>query len=251
MKFVYKEAQVKKLHYGLVLGLLLTLNFAHTAKADTEEIVDIQPLAFYVPVGFDDNDEVIAVVDGYLPDTCYRIRSAQVKHDLVNNRIIVQPKAVRFPGTCMDVTVPYSTEVRLGTLAEGSYQVATKSGQVSERLEVKEATHEKADDYLYAPVDTVDVQTLAGGKMQAKLMGRFTDTCLRFREVKVTNSGKTLEVLPVMKRVNEEEAGNKCEKREVPFEEVVQLPQLNPGRYLLHVRSLNGQSVNEVFAVRR
>ena len=233
-------------HVG-ILSVLLICSKTVPVMAVGAELIDIEPTAFFVPVGFDDNDDAVVVVDGYLPDTCYRLRPAEVTVDLAKKRIVVQPKATRFPGLCLDVTVPYSTVVHLGVVPDGSYTVTTKQEKAVERLDVKKATIQAPDDYLYAPVDSLQVQILSGGKMRASLMGRFTNTCLKIKEVKLINSGKSLEALPIMQQLDKAEGGGACENKEIPFEYKLDLPLLNPGRYLLHVRSLNGQSVNEVF----
>jgi hypothetical protein len=114
-----------------------------------------------------------------------------------------------------------------------------------ERLQVKRATQPGPDDYLYAPVDRVHVSRDSSGKLIATIQGRFTNTCLTIEEMRVINSGKTLELLPIMKH---EESGS-CQKQEIAYDKSVALPALANGRYLLHVRSLNGQAVNEVFNV--
>lgn len=230
-----------------ILSLFIVMS---SAKADTEELVNVEPQTIYAPVGFDNNDDVVAVVDGYLPDTCYRLRAPQVDTDKVNKRILIQPKAVRFPGICLDMIIPYSTVVHLGVLPVGSYKITTKSEKVTERINIALSTNPNPDDYLYAPIDSAQVETSATTKPTARLYGRFMNTCLRMQEVRVINSGKTLEVLPIMKQLAKTEAGEPCENKEIPFAESVELPKLATGRYLLHVRSLNGQSVNEVFSNR-
>lgn len=234
-------------HY-LITFLGLALLSWSSAKATTEQIVDIEPTAIFVPVGFDDNDDVVAVVDGYLPDTCYRLRSPEVKTEVESQKVWVQPKAVLYPGPCMDVTIPFSTVVHLGSVKRGNYSVSTVSGMTKETLAVKPSTKKQPDDYLYAPVEKAQIETLGNGQLRAILSGRFTNNCLKIDQVKVTNSGKTIEVLPIMKREEQTENGDTCKKSLVSFEEKVMLPELKAGRYLLHVRTLNGHSVNEVFS---
>lgn len=211
------------------------------------KIVDLEPTEIFIPVGFDDNDDVVAVVDGYLPDTCFRLRSPEMTVDAEKGKVMVQPKAMLFPGPCLDVTIPYTTVVRLGTVPKGTYTVATRKGNVSDSLNVKQATKQQPDDYLYAPVESAQIEKLAGNQLRAILSGRFTSNCLKLEEVRIANSGKTLEVLPIMKQLEKAENGEACKKVEMPFEEKVMLPEIKAGRHLLHVRTLNGHSVNEVF----
>lgn len=232
-----------------ILTVMLALIFTPTTFADiADEVVDITPRNIFVPQGFDDNDQIEVVSDGYLPDTCYRVRPTHVRVDVDKKRILVQPRAQVFPGVCMDVTVPFSTTVSLGFgIPAGNYEITTGKGEVKERLVVGEAQSIAPDDYLYAPVDTATIRTTTDGKQKAVLMGRFTSTCWVMDTTKITVTGKTLQVLPMMKELDKDPNGNQCKLQERPFEEIVELPALAKGRYLLHVRSLNGQSVNEVF----
>lgn len=227
----------------LLLGLPLSM-----ATASDGEIVSIEPKNFFVPVGFDDNDQTVAVMDGYLPDTCYRLRPAIVEVDATNQKIVVEAQAVKYPGPCMDVIIPYSSVVQLGVLAVGNYKIVTKGGKELEKVEVKRATSPGPDEFLYAPVENTQVETSAG-KAHAHLFGRYTNSCMEIQDIKVINSGKTIEVLPIMgKKPN----AGVCVPMEVPYEKIIQLPTLKANeRYLLHIRSLDGQSVNQVFTQRK
>jgi hypothetical protein len=235
--------------YQISISLLaLFMSLGRIGFADDLEpvTVDITPQAIFVPNGFDDNDDVTVVIDGYLPDTCYRLKAPIVQKDPSSKTITVQPQALRFPGVCQDVIVPFTTAVSLGAVPNGSYKITTRKGEVQENVYVKKAVRPGPDDYLYAPVDTADVQWNQG-KLVATIRGRFTENCLSIEEMRVINSGKTLELLPIMKREGSTPAGEPCQKKEIPFEKKVSLPTLASGRYLLHVRSLNGQAVNHVF----
>ena len=215
-----------------------------SALASTEVYVDLNPREIFVPVGFDDNDEVVVVTDGYMPDPCHRLRRTEVKVNLEKHEVMVQPRAQVFTGTCTDMTVPYTSSVRVGELPNGKYSIVTRDGKVRGSLDVKKATTTAIDDYAYAPIDAAGILVNAQGKLEAYVKGRFTSTCVRLKEVKLINSGKTLEVLPIMEEMGQ---GSSCQKIETPFEQHFVLPELPVGRYLLHVRSLNGQSINEVF----
>lgn len=224
--------------------LVVAMTFTGVARAD--KVVDVEARQLFVPVGFDDNDEVVVVLDGYLRDTCHKMTEAVVQKDLAHNTIQIQQRARVFEGgVCLDMTVPYTNVIHLGALPTGSFTIATNQGKVIERLNVNRAASPGPDDHLYAPVDSARI---ADGKVV--LEGRFTNTCLQIQEVKVEHTGNTIQVLPIMSLVPETQAGGKCEATEVAFEQSVALPALNAGRYLLHVRSLNGQSVNIVFAER-
>ena len=46
----------KMFYQVMVLGCMLFFTVATSAKADTEEIVSVEPQTFFIPVGFDNND---------------------------------------------------------------------------------------------------------------------------------------------------------------------------------------------------
>ncbi len=69
--------------------------------------------------------------------------------------------------------------------------------------------------------------------------------------VNVARTGKTIQVLPVAEKLARDPAGKPCVREERSFEWTVELPKLPPRtRFLLHVRSMNGQFVNAVFGSR-
>src|SRR5687768_6583889 len=126
------------------LTTMLGTNLAHAAD---EGLEDVKARILFVPNGFDDNDETVVVVDGYLPDTCYRLRSTDVQVDVEKKSIMVQPRAyVHKEGVCNDVTVPFSTVVSVGVIPSGTYTVSSRDGKLNERLVVKEAIKPGPDD---------------------------------------------------------------------------------------------------------
>lgn len=227
-----------------VLCLGLTVSFGvNVAVADVEQrLVDAKIQNIYVPFGYDDNDEVVVVVDGYLPDTCFKLANTEVVR--VDEKIAVVQKAREYSGNCFDVTVPFTVTVKLGVLQKGNYSLAANHGTLTDKLNVKEATKAGPDDFFYAPVEAARVD-----RASAILQGRFTNNCLKIEEVKLSHTGKTVQALPIMKLLTPTQAGHACETGDFTFEHAVSLSdlKLDSGRHLLHVRSLDGQSVNTVF----
>ena len=102
-------------------------------------------------------------------------------------------------------------------------------------------------DFMYAAVESATVNTDTPHRYSVSLEGRLTNTCLKLRKPKVIATGKTIQILPVMDLLKPT-PGTVCRRMEKPFNVTVELPEpAKPGRYLVHVRSLNGQAVNEVF----
>jgi hypothetical protein len=211
-------------------------------------LVPVETERLFVPAGFDDNDNVEVILDGYLPSGCYKLTRPEVSVNPATRRITVTPMARYFEVPCIEALVPYTYEVQLGALPAGDFEIVSNGGNLTQKMHVDEARNAGPDDYLYAPVDTVHVAKREGGVRHsvAIIEGRFTNNCMQFKEVNVITSGATIQVLPVIEMADRPD----CEDVEAPFRRLVDLPEdLTAGRHLLHVRSLNGQAVNLVFSV--
>ncbi len=234
----------------LTLTLLTGFTF-FTAPATAEtwpREVDIAAESLFVPAGFDDNDETMVILDGYLPSACHRLTAPTIQVDAASKKIVVGARAKEFKGVCPDVTVPFTQTVTLGQLERGDYAVVSKDGKHTNMMQISHATAAGPDDYLYAMVEKAHVIYPVPHKWVAVIEGRFTNTCLGLEETKVTVTGNTIQVLPIMNFVEPTNPKVPCRAQQRPFRTVVELPHLPAdGRYLLHVRSLNGQAVNEVF----
>lgn len=237
--------------YPLAIGMLclLSVSAARAATNALPEEVDVAVREVFAPQGFDDNDEITLVIDGFLPDPCHQLIRPHVAIDEQGRSITVGARARRYKGACPDVIVPYTQEIHLGRLSAGDFRVASKDGALHNALVVKRSTNPGPDDYLYAPIDNARVEYPSPSRWIAVLEGRFTSPCLAIDETRVLVTGKTIQVLPIMRVMTQEEAGEPCRvTEEIPFRVEAEIPYLpTDGRYLLHVRSLNGQAVNEVF----
>lgn len=252
---------MKRLRAHLPQGILaVAATFAISANASTVTsddrdindpfegrlvVVDVEEI--YVPHGFDNNDEIMAVLDGNLPNGCYKLAQNEVKQIPETGEWRIVQYARQYQHPCLQAQVPFTSQARLGTLDKGTHTVKAK-GTAPENFFVKEASNTGPDDHLYAPVDAARVEKTDDGGQVAVIEGRFTNTCMEIVDVIVTDSGKTKEVMPVMEMVEDEVP---CEEKTVPFQKRIaeQFPQEGPGRYLLHVRSLNGKAVNTMYSV--
>jgi hypothetical protein len=206
------------------------------------ELVNVDARYVFAPEGFDDNDEAVVMVDGYLPSGCYKLTRPEYTVDEQTKTITIKPMARYFDVACIEALIPYQFEVKLGILSEGLYTVKLNNAAV-DSIDVAEASSAGPDDYLYAPIDGASVSTTDTGVLQATLEGRFTNSCMVWDDLKVIDTGKTINVLPVM-RIE----GDSCIAGEFPFKKIVNLPEsVVAGRHLLHVRSLNGNAINHLF----
>lgn len=210
--------------------------------------VDVVADHLFIPTGFDDNDTSEIVVAGILPNACYTTAKGTVRVDEANREITITPKARIAPGPCLQVVVPYSTVFELGILPMGSYKVKVAGSDLLKTMTINESTSAGPDDELYASVDNAYVSDIpAQNRRVIVIEGVYTNTCMRWdRTETIHKAADVIEVLPVIKMVD----GSACAQVLTPFKGVaVDLPALKEGRYLLHVRSMNGTSLNRVFSI--
>lgn len=231
--------------FFVLLGLSAATGLA--ADSTTGEIVSLDARSVFVPIGFDDNDEVEAVVEGFLPNDCYRLTAATTEIDRENKVITIVPKARYFETTCVLTRIPFHFTANFGQLTEGSYtiKVSGPAASLTEDLVVRHSFNPTPDDFSYIPVDSVHVDLdRVTHKMVATIKGRLTSTCMRWSESRIEDNGKTINILPILTY----EALSRCDAIEEDFERTVVLPDsISRGRHLLHVRSLNGRAVNTLF----
>lgn len=203
----------------------------------------------YAPKGFDSNDSVEIVVSGVLPNLCHRSPRAIA---VVEGRTIkVEMKSLYYLPSdpfCPEVVVPFIEVVNLGLLEKGDYTVVVNEGQsvkTEGALEIAEATHQtsEADDFVYAGVEYIEKKE---GTRKVQLKGYNPTDCYELDRIQTVANGKdTLAVLPIMKKVREF-----CPMKMIPFQYEFEVPRksdLTSDVILLHVRRMEGKSVNTLF----
>ncbi|MBC7661189.1 MAG: hypothetical protein H7249_15940 [Chitinophagaceae bacterium] len=241
----------------LFLTLSLTAIAGLSAKAQAAGPLEITaPVdSIFIPNGFDDNDNVEIVVKGNFPDTCYQVGKISAAIDAKTRIVTVSASSLRYPGVlCIKTITPFIQSVKLGALATGDYQaVYADNKNVSSSFKVESRKTESADDYLYATVEnaSIDVNT-ENGKQSLRLQGHFPYFfvgCMAIKEVRITRSpSDVLVVLPIAEIVNTEI----CEKQPADhsFEYTSELPESFVGEGLLHVRTLDGMSLNRFLNIK-
>lgn len=221
----------------------------------------------YIPQGFDSNDITQVVVEGTFPSGCYRAGKAYVWKDANSNRIAFHQQAYFYPTDfCQEVETSFLEAIDVGELSRGVYEVynlpkpsedpsAPESLEKVGELPVHAARVEARDEHLYAPVDSaVVVKDQQGRERELILIGTFPNNCMRFnrsifREQRISGpvirtQPNILEVLPIIEEFERPEG---CKKIEDGFEERIELPRDVPaGRYLFHIRTMNGKSFNKI-----
>ena len=235
----------------LAVSILLAALLSPVAFADTPrdgELVEVSSELVFIPSGFDDNDEVQVILDGYLPNACYRMTRPEYKLDEDTGVLTVKAMARYFASPCVEALIPFTQVVEVGVLPMGNYKATTNNGDLQKPFHIKEANNAGPDDFLYAPVEGTNVTKSRTGELLATVKGRFTDTCMQWdRSIVGDLVDGAIVIQPLMTHDPGEEF---CLPVLVPFEQEITIPNgLEPGRYLLHVRSLNGKAVNRVFTV--
>ncbi|MBI1859400.1 MAG: hypothetical protein HYR96_00590 [Deltaproteobacteria bacterium] len=232
----------------LVVILSFFVSVAMADKPQTEYF-DAEIRYLFVPVGFDSNDpDVLVVIDGVMPDTCYRLDQPDVER-VDSKTFSIRANMHKVAGNCLPFAVPFTQEVKLGQLKAGSdYVAVARAGSPKELFVVEEAKPETGiDDYNYATVDAVEV-TQKDNAQVAVLKGPRINTCLEFDEIRAsTVNGKSIEIRPLIKKTATGPNGAACKNVDERFSVEKVLPPMSLGRHLVHVRSSGGQAVNRVY----
>lgn len=227
----------------LVAGLLVAgRGFAGNAPVDE----------IFVPLGFDDNDQVEVILHGDFDNSCARITNTHVAVDQATKRITVSADYRQYdPASqsqlCLQVVLPFIEVVKLGELPAGHYTVELATdAAVTAELEVARAKTESPDDYLYAPIENAWVDAdVVSGKQSLVIQGSYPHWfvgCQRMKEVQVDKQGDILVVLPISEVVEEEF----CQAPDYDFNFKIRQPLPAPmtKEGLLHVRTMHSNSVN-------
>lgn len=235
----------------LVSGAIVGVTFADSVFSPDLVIAPVEKV--YAPLGFDDNDNVELVLHGHFFNSCLKVGPASAKVNQTNKTITVSAQSWSYYHQLCEAEemyTPFTQTVQLGLLTPGSYTVKVegRADVQTMPLVVGASTVPTPDDYLYAPVEELNVsedpETL---KVKITLTGTFAklqNSCMVLNRVETKfTSGNVVVVLPIAERLT----GEACESASLKFQETVELPGFEQGSYLFHVRVLNGQSLNRVY----
>ncbi len=216
--------------------------------------VDAPVSRVFVPEGFDDNDQVEVILYGEFPNTCYRFADSSVERGAQGNTFTIDAQALSYEEgeICAQVLTPYIKPVALGLLEAGSFDIQVNNSQAEAALEVNARATESPDDYLYAPVTTASLGWDADSQRQLiNLKGVYPEAvngeCTVISEVRVNvTQGDVIVVQPIMSLVT----GSICDDRtDRNFDESIPMEMPFNGTGLLHVRVMNGNSLNSLVQI--
>jgi hypothetical protein len=214
----------------------------------------------FIPTeGFDDNDNVEFVLDGDLKNACFQLGMSSVK--IEGNVISVSLESHRADDTyctqddavlpeAIQAPVPFYKEIELGQLKAGQYTLRyeTASLVVNRTFNVAHAPTNSQDSLNYAPVQNASIDSIVkiGDNVKLRLTGVLTSSCMHLRdEALVSQDGDVVVVQPLVTV----DLTSKCLMYLRPFSQDVTVPNLAEGRYLIHIRSMNGRALNRVLSV--
>lgn len=231
---------------ALRFTVAVSLFVACAARAESPDPVRV-PVNFnasYVPQGFDSNDRVQLVGEGEFQNSCYRPAPVQTQVDEASRTVTVTPTAYEYSGVCLQVILPFDRVVDVGVLKAGTWLLKQNDGAELGKIEVAQAARSEPDEHLYAPISQAFVDT-RGLRAIIRLSGNFPNNCMRLDDVKVDVQPKAVVVQPIVSMASRPG----CRNGSFPFRASYSTRLNRPGRYLLHVRSMNGNSVNSLFDV--
>ncbi len=236
---------MEKLKVTLVALTLLCGGSLFAQDLNPEKIKYVVRSA-YLPAGFDSNDKAQLVVEGTLPNTCYRTGTVTVKVNKETKKIEVRQRVLKYGSICLYMIVPFHKVVDVGVLPEGQYDVVNEDDESIGTLPVKKAITASADEHLYSPVTDSRVQLDENEVPYVHVEGEFSNSCMRMKELRVFADGKrVVTVLPISEKVS----ANNCVAGSFRFDEKLELPKMPKGKYLLNTRSLNGEAIYRLFEV--
>lgn len=245
---------------------IATFSAAAQASSPKPELVaqEVPVTNIFAPaVGYDDNDLVQLVVEGNLPNGCYRQDRTSISTDLATHTINVVQFATRLSdGVCekadaelspeLKRSVHFMNDVNVGVLEVGEYHVAYNvvGGQVLRPLAVAKAPVTTIDSLHYAHVHFAFVQDQVDSSqktMRVEFSGLLSSSCVELEDV--VPAQLVDDVLILMPQITvSDDICMPVERRFMKEIDVV-VPK-TPGRYMLHVRSSNGEAVNRLFSVK-
>lgn len=204
---------------------------------------------FFIPAGYDDNDSIEVIAKGEFPNSCYRVSDAEATVDPTTRTISVAVSALKYEEEiCAQVVTPFIKPINVGLLSTGSYSISAKQAPgLMKSFEVSRRTTESPDDFIYAPVESAALVTrFESGQQYVNLKGRYPMTfvgCAVMKEVVIRNNpSDVLVVQPIMDFVEDDPRCDFRETNEFDLNYPLEIPFYGEG--LLHVRVMNGNSLN-------
>jgi len=255
---------MKSMSFILSMSLFFAGNgFAGVVSSTATPIILPVSGVFIPQNGYDDNDMVQVVVDGMLPNACWLIDRTDAKLTATNNQIVVQQFARKQESDiCKDEStlppelknpVSFMAEVSLGALPQGQYTIiysAMPEGKIqTKNFNVVKAPNNEIDSLYYAITTDLYISKVISAndaEFKVNFSGYLSNPCTDMEnEVMVSNQGDVIVLMPQVFKFN-----GTCLPIAKEFSRNVSLKTPPKGRYLMQIRSANGNAVNRLFTVK-
>lgn len=227
----------------LLTGWVVVLGLAMTANAESVQISSTR--TFAVPQ-FSAMEDVQIVLEGTLANSCYSLEKPAVQVSPALSRIDIQPRATLRTGACPETLVPWTQVVNLGVLPVGAYMVVVGITGQPRIIRVVPSADRQPNAPTLAPVDSVDVQVdFKTQKITATIRGRLPANCSGVERVNIDDHQQSIELTAILQSPCNTSSANLL--THVPYSKTVELPARAPGRYLVAIKSLEGQTLHRMF----
>lgn len=241
------------------ISLFIIIHFNYSL-ADHETINRIETKVdkiFVPPTGFDSNDNIQITVTGTLSNQCLQVADTEYLVNQTHKTITVKQFAQKKTFVeCKKQTLPlqlqipsqFTQVVNLGLLDSGSYKIIYNNNLVR-NFDVAQADTTNTDDEIYAPVSDIFIPEVIYETQNAEVaLTGALPLCLEWKDVDVTRFDDVIAVMPKVNLIPKVPCSSDNSSI-VPLEKIVGLGPLNEGKYLIHVRSMNGSGINKIVRV--
>ncbi len=232
----------------LVMSLVV-LVFSQTIYGMNKKEITLENL-YIPPVGYDNNDRVEVVLTGKIPSLCYELGKTSIFFDNVKKVFTIsQSVKNRELIHCEnnEIVLEFQKTISLGQLETGKYKIV--SGDLEKNFLIKKATISSAvDDELYAPLSSAFILDLISTEQTPRVIlgGKLDQSCLSFNQsdVELKYYDDVIVLLPrmILKDIP-------CFNQQKVLQAVIPLQKMAKGKYLIHIRTMSGQSINKVFEI--
>ncbi len=232
--------------FGIITLCVPAFAQINISKIQRETFI-IEPENIFIPSGFDSNDNVQIIVNGILPNPCYKVQGIETKLNQKSKKIEIKIIGARTVGDiCITILSEYTEVVNLGKLTTGKYKIKAigRKSNIKKTFNISEATTTNQDNYQYAQITAVKINNTDFENHSAEISidGNFRESCFSLDKMNLNiTKDKVIEVLPIMKKTSK-----MCQDVLVPFNYTLSTGPLVEGKYLVHVRSEKGTSLNTV-----
>ncbi len=199
----------------------------------------------YSPKGFHDHEETEVILSGHLPNLCHKSPKTEVS--VKGREIHIEVSALHYEPTnpfCASVLVPFVETVQVGVLDKGRYEIIVNpKSRLMKKSEIfiEEQSSDAMAETVYANIYHIEKNNTGESVV---LKGYNPSDCFVLDSIDYQHNGKdTYSIYPKMKQIS-----NFCPRKMIPFSYEYKVPkELDFPRVLLHVKAMDGRSINTLY----